>query len=121
MTPRVIHDETNLRAKDLHIILKAVNLGTDQIKIIADNYVDWYGLLGDNIDSQYNFLKTKIRYQHVQKVKFTHFKVIFENLSMHNIANYKLQESELTKYIINTNNDIMSGSKILPLSPNSIS
>ena len=31
MTPRVIHDETNLRAKDLHIILKAVNLGTNQI------------------------------------------------------------------------------------------
>ena len=114
MAPRVIHNETNLRAKDLHIILKAANLGTDQIKIIVDNYVDWYGLLGDDIDSQYNFLKTKIRYQHAQKVKFICYKVAFENLSMCDIANYKLQDSELTKYIIDTFNDIISSSKILP-------
>ena len=90
MAPRVIYDETNLRTKDLHIILKAVNLGTDQIKIIADNYVDWYGLLGNDIDSQYNFLRTKIRYQYAQMFKFIYFKVIFENLSMHDITNYKL-------------------------------
>jgi len=95
----IIYDKTNLDAADLHTILQAVNLGTDQIKIIVDNYVDWYGLLGDDIDGQYNFLKTKIRYQHAQKV---------------------LQESELTKYIIDTFNDIMSGSKILPLSPDHI-
>ena len=120
MAPSVIYDDTNLKASDLHIILQAVNLGTDQIKVIVDNYVDWYGLLDDDIDSQYNFLKGKIRYQHAQKVKFIRYKVIFENLSMYDIANYKLKESELTKYVSDINNDIRSGTKKLPLSSDHI-
>jgi len=35
---------------------------------------------------------------------------------MYDIANYKLQEGELNKYVFDTFNEMMSGSKVLPLS-----
>ena len=54
----------------------------------------------------------------MQKAKFICYKVIFENLLIYDIANCKLKESKYTKYANDTNNDIRSSNKKLPVSSN---
>ena len=103
--------------QDLHTILQAFDIPSVIIDILIENYIDWYGLTDDDIESQYCELKKrKIHYEHCSKVKFVHYKVIYDKLSIHEIANYKLQPGEVTYYVNKIHEDLRAGVKDLPLS-----
>ena len=57
-----------------------------------------------------------IHYKYCCKVKFIYYKVLYENLNMCNITNYKLQPEEVTYYVSKIDEELHVGVKDLPLS-----
>lgn len=70
-TTDIICNEINLPDADLQIMLKAVDLLKELIDIIVNYYEDWYNLISNDIDCQYDTLKAAgPHYPHASKVKF---------------------------------------------------
>jgi len=102
----VTYDHTNLKPSDLHIILQGVALPHEAIDVVIEQYCDWHGLLRDDICVQRNNLSNQLTCANCNRVQFIRYKVLYENLNMFDIANYKLKPAEINRYVLMINDFI---------------